>query len=232
MEVSALSPTAYTSKADTSAANLAENFDDFLILLTTQLQNQDPLEPLDSNEFTQQLVQFTNVEQAIQQNKNLEALIELSGANQALSQATTLVSYVGKAIEANGNEANLSGGTATWNYEMPPSAHDAQIRIYDEFNNLVYRGAAVASGGTHSFTWDGTGVNENLQPTGVTHPDGAYRIDVTATDADGAAVDDIGVFVRGVVTGVENDEGTLTLLIGKAKVDPGGIRSVHLAEDI
>src|SRR3954470_17819141 len=90
---------ASTSATSTSAAasaqkQLAGNFDTFLTLLTTQLKNQDPLSPMDSNQFTQQLVQFSQVEQQINANKNLESLVSMSKAQ----GATSAVGYLGKTL--------------------------------------------------------------------------------------------------------------------------------------
>lgn len=94
----------------TGISNLAENFDNFLTILITQLQNQDPLSPMESNEFTSQLVQFTGVEQQVLQNKNLEELIRLQSANQTLSA----VSFIGKLVEATGDTNTLTDGEATF----------------------------------------------------------------------------------------------------------------------
>src|SRR6266446_9553353 len=92
--ISAAGTAATSSAAATSQQQLSTNFDSFLTLLTTQLQNQDPLQPMDSNQFTQQLVEFSQVEQQINSNKNLESLISLT-KNQA---SVSAVSYLGKTL--------------------------------------------------------------------------------------------------------------------------------------
>src|SRR6201981_1569760 len=97
-----------TSQAAGASKTLSSNFDTFLTLLTTQLQNQDPLSPMDSNQFTQQLVQFSQVEQQINTNDNLKSLIT-QGANQTGAYA---VSYLGKAVTIAGGNAPLANGQA------------------------------------------------------------------------------------------------------------------------
>ena len=101
-------------------ARLAENFDTFLTLLTTQLKNQDPLSPMDSNDFTQQMVQMTGVEQQLLTNDLLNKLISNTS-----SGISTAVSLIGKDVRAVSDEATLSGGQAKWAYELDGNAADA-----------------------------------------------------------------------------------------------------------
>ncbi|HZZ11369.1 MAG TPA: flagellar hook capping FlgD N-terminal domain-containing protein, partial [Paraburkholderia sp.] len=86
--------TAAGAGQSTASQQLAGNFDTFLTLLTTQLQNQDPLSPMDSTQFTQQLVAFSGVEQQINTNNNLQSLIALNQSQQAASA----VSYIGHSV--------------------------------------------------------------------------------------------------------------------------------------
>src|SRR5690554_2489607 len=108
MSISGVSGTSSANNA--SRATIAQNFDTFLSILTTQLRNQNPLEPLDTNQFTQQLVQFTGVEQQLKTNDFLEALL-LNTQSTARSDA---VSYIGKEISASGKTAELKDGGAYW----------------------------------------------------------------------------------------------------------------------
>src|SRR5262245_23987038 len=119
----AISP-AVTSGASSSAAvatsgldkqTIAGNFDTFLQLLTTQLKNQNPLDPLDTNQFTQQLVQFAGVEQQIKQNEQLTTLISIEKS----AQATTALAYVGQTVAVDGQTATLTNGSATWSFQVP-----------------------------------------------------------------------------------------------------------------
>src|SRR3569832_441863 len=116
-----------TSTPTTPAANsgsnpalnqLTNNFSTFLTLLTTQLKNQDPTSPMDSNQFTQQLVQFSQVEQQINSNKNLESLIALTKSQ----NATNAVSYLGKTLKLTDGTAALINGQAQRTYTVPNTA--------------------------------------------------------------------------------------------------------------
>ncbi len=115
MEVASVSA---ASAATRSESQIAANFDTFLLLLTAQLKNQDPLEPMDSNQFTQQLVQFSQVEQQINANKNLESLIALTKAR----SSSDAVSYLGKTLTLTDGTAALMGGEAIWAYSLENDA--------------------------------------------------------------------------------------------------------------
>src|SRR6478752_2194235 len=104
-----------TTKTTNDAATMAKNFDQFLTLLTTQLKNQNPLEPLDTNQFTQQLVQFASVEQQIKSNTTLASLLQATKA----STATNALGFVGTEIRADGATTKLSNGKAQWNLNSP-----------------------------------------------------------------------------------------------------------------
>ena len=113
---------AQNSAASKAATNLASNFDDFLTLLTTQLTNQDPLNPTDSTEFTNQLVNFTSVEQAIATNQNLESLVKLTQMSQENALSASMINYLGKSVTTNLNVSALSDSEATWNIDLGSSA--------------------------------------------------------------------------------------------------------------
>ena len=132
----------------TAASNrLAESFDNFLTLLTTQLQNQDPLEPLETNEFTTQLVQFTNVEQQIAANTKLEKLIGLTETAQLSAALDTL----GKIIEAPGDTAALAAGEATWGYSLATTADSVSIEVFDDAGKRVATEIGETAAGAHTF---------------------------------------------------------------------------------
>ena len=115
---SAAGSTGTTSTAATDGARLADDFDNFLTLLTTQLQHQDPMEPMDSNEFVNQLVSFTQVEQAIKSNKQLESLLSMQTASQAMGA----LNYMGRTVEATGDTGPLANGQAEFTYDLPSVA--------------------------------------------------------------------------------------------------------------
>ena len=117
--------TASGSDLGNSRKTIADNFDTFLQLLITQLKNQNPLEPLDTNQFTQQLVQFTSVEQQLKTNEFLEAMMQ-SSQNSTNAQA---VSYVGKTVTASGATTDLLDGAANWIYRVDAAAENTNITI-------------------------------------------------------------------------------------------------------
>jgi flagellar basal-body rod modification protein FlgD len=183
--------TTATAANSTAGDQLAGNFDEFLKLLTTQLQNQDPTSPLDPNQFTEELVQFSSVEQQIQTNSSLNTLISL----QQTAQITSALGFVGHTVVVNGSVAQLTNGQATWNYSVSkPST--ATINISDSTGATVYSTTQALQPGQQTFTWNGQTTNGNLLTSG------AYSISITATDANGQSVG-VATQTQGVVTGVD-----------------------------
>lgn len=209
---------AATAAASTAQKTLAGNFNTFLTLLTTQLQNQDPLSPMDSNQFTQQLVQFSQVEQQINTNDNLKSLIG-QGANQTGAYA---VSYLGKAVTIAGGNAPLANGQAVWAYNLGAGAATTQLSVTDASGNVVYTGAGETAAGGHAFNWDGKNLN------GTQMPDGTYKLTVTAKAADGSAVQSI-TTTTGVVSEVDMTGATPQLMVGPMSValaDVAGVQNL------
>ncbi len=122
------------SELSSSRKTIAENFDTFLSILTTQLKNQNPLDPLDTNQFTSQMVEFTGVEQQLKTNEFLEALISANEQNFS-SQA---VSYIGKEVTAFSDQAHLKDSKATWTYGMTEDAAEATITIKNSAGAVVF----------------------------------------------------------------------------------------------
>jgi len=182
---------AATGRASNDAQKLADDLDDFMTLLTTQLQHQDPLDPMDATEFTSQLVKFASVEQQIQQNANLETLIQA----QENSELASIASYVGRMAEVETNQVQIYNGEAEFNYVLHENAAGSQITIQDDNGNTVFSGKGNTSAGKHGVVWDGSDLNGNQLP------DGLYRLTVTALDEDGAPVD-VTTTAVGKITGV------------------------------
>ena len=200
MEVTSTTSAASTANSASSLSKLSENLDNFLTILTAQLQHQDPLSPMDTHEFTNQLVQFANVEQSIQSNRNLESLISL----QETSIVVGAVSYIGKDVEVTGQTTKLENGSAEFFYTLPEDASAAVLAIYDEDGTQVRFEKANTSEGRHSYIWDGT------NDKGETLPDGNYTIQVVGANADGDQITPE-YAVRGKVTGVAVEDGVPTL---------------------
>lgn len=193
---------ALSSSSGKADAKLTENFDTFLKLLTTQLVHQDPLDPMDANQFTEQLVQFSQVEQSIEANKNLEQLLALASAN----STADAVSYLGKNIEAHGKTNMLSSGKAEWRYQLPEIAKSTSILISDSTGKAVFSTTGALDAGSHDFVWDGKDNQGNILP------DGAYTISVNASNSFDEAIA-IENFVSGVVTSIQSDESGVYLML-------------------
>ena len=205
-----------TSDSAGSSATLAENFDTFLRLLTTQLQNQDPLEPLESNEFVSQLVEFTNVEQSIATNKNLEELLALQTTNQMVGA----LGFIGQTVEAAIDQLPLIDGQAKITYGLSDTAQTATLLVTDASGTVVFSAPAETEAGKHSFTWNGEDVN------GSPVPDGLYKVSVVAKDGDGNNVDTAtGVIAR--VTGLDTTADGFVLNLGPAQVPVTAVISVE-----
>ncbi|HSV03910.1 MAG TPA: flagellar hook assembly protein FlgD [Phenylobacterium sp.] len=201
-----------------SLASLTDNFQTFLSLLTTQLKNQDPLSPLDSNQFTQQLVQMSGVEQQIQSNSLLQQIAGNTGTG-----ISTAVSMIGKDVRAVSDAAALSKGQASWIYNLPSAASGLKLEIVDSAGKVVHAEApADLKAGDHTLTWNGKDL------TGTQLPDGTYTLRVTATDPNGAAIATTS-YVEGVVTGVEQTNGQTMLTINGGQVSWNTVTSIQEA---
>src|SRR5579884_676334 len=168
----AASTTSNGSGSTVDAAMIANNFTTFLQLLTTQLKNQNPLDPLDTNQFTQQLVEFAQVEQQMKSNTQLQTLISL----QQSAQSTEALNFIGQTVVVDGSNGVLSQGSATWNLNVSKPA-TATITIQDSTGQTAYSGTVSLTAGTQPFTWNG------IDSNGKTWPDGNYKLTVTALDA-------------------------------------------------
>jgi flagellar basal-body rod modification protein FlgD len=163
-------------------------------MLTTQLKCQDPLSPMDSSQFTNQLVQFSSVEQQINTNSNLEQLIKLQTAN----NTSSAIPYLGQTVEVAGSSLPLQSGSAGYSYTLPSEATNCTIQIKDSNGNVVMSKSGETSLGRHEMAWDGTDSN------GKQLDDGTYSVNVLATNADGT---DVGATTTtyGQVTDITSD---------------------------
>jgi len=203
------------ASASSAGTKLASNFETFLTLLTTQLKNQDPTAPMDSNQFTQQLVQFSQVEQQIETNTNLASLLA-QGQAQTAAYAT---SYLGKVVSVTNGMASLEEGEANWNYTLEAAAGETGLTITDMQGKVVFTGTGAKTAGTHDFTWDGKDNNGNALP------DGAYKLTVTAASADGTKVN-TSVASAGLVGQIDMTSGAPTFVIGNMTARMGEIAAV------
>ena len=203
------------------SVTLAEDFTQFLQLLTTQLQNQDPLSPMDSNEFTNQLVQFSQVEQAINSNTKLDDLVALQLGN----SATQALGYVGLDVQYVSAEVALEQGSPTTiRYSLDGPATSSTINIFNEEGNLVFSAPADKSAGAHEFEWSGRDfVNNEL-------PSGTYVVRVDSTDATDEVVETTTV-VQSRVKGIEQQNGIVYALVGERAVPISSILNAVVPEE-
>jgi flagellar basal-body rod modification protein FlgD len=210
-------PTSSTGSSLTSTAGttLAGNFQTFLTLLTTQLKNQNPLSPLDTNQFTQQLVQFASVEQQLKTNDQLTSLVTL----QQTAQSTQALTFVGKTAVVDGSTAALKNASATWELGVPTNSN-VTISIANSTGQTVFTGHyAVNAGNNQPFTWNGKG-NDGTQ-----WPDGKYKLTATAADTAGNSVG-VTTQIQGVVSSVDLTQSPPLLSINGQNYTVNQIKSI------
>jgi flagellar basal-body rod modification protein FlgD len=207
IENTAAAASGKASSGPADRARIADNFDAFLLLLTTQLRNQSPLDPLDTNQFTQQLVQFASVEQQIKTNESLSALLSSSRASNIATAAT----FVGMHVKADGATAQLKNGAAAWTLSVGRSAAQATIDIRDAAGNTVATQTRPLAAGSQTFSWDGR------TSTGQIAPDGPYSVVINARDVSGQPVP-VSSEIGGVVDGLDLQGSEPVLMIGAIRI--------------
>lgn len=209
-----------TQTASSSAKQtLAGDMNAFLLLLTTQLKNQDPLSPLEPTEFTSQLVQFASVEQQIATNDNMEKLLQIE--NSVL--ASTVVGFIGSEVTADiGGQLPLQNGEAKFEYTLTNSAANVVMTISDANGRIVFTKAGATSPGTHEVTWDGKDGN------GQAMPDGAYNVSITPIAFPGSTISHTSR-VKAVITGVSMANGTTTMEANDVPIPLEKIETVRKA---
>ena len=195
------------SKAQKDKTTLAGDLDAFLLLLTTQLKNQDPLSPLEPTEFTGQLVQFASVEQQIATNKSMEDLLTVQNA----SLASSVVGFIGTDVNATGLELPLQDGMGEFTYTLSHNAKNTDITILDSKGAVILNAQGSLKAGTHEFKWDG---KDNY---GNKMADGAYTINITPMDFDEQIISST-VAIKAHVTGVNMSSGTTMLEAGDVSI--------------
>lgn len=214
------------TKEDTALSKFANDFDNFLTLMVAQLKNQDPLEPLDSSAFTDQIVQFTGVEQSINTNKKLDKLVDiLSG-----SRGENLLSYVGKDVEAIGNFIELKQPVtdangdivrqdASISYVLDERVEKAFVTIKDLNGTTLFIGEGPVTAGRNSVTWDGVNNDSNYSDPGI------YQVSVSVQNQEGN-VDNIDAYITGKVQGINFESSEPTLIINSEIISADAVRFV------
>ncbi len=206
---------AAAAKPADALSKLSGNASDFLKLLMTQLQNQDPTSPMDTNAFTSQLVQFSSVEQQINTNSSLTKLIEATQGGSVLQSA----GMVGKQVQATSDHLALQGGKAGVGFTLA-GPQPVGISIATEAGALLRNATVAGASGANAWAWDG---KDNA---GRTLPDGAYRVAVTGANGSGTA-QALPFTVEGTATGVQRSGGALTVQMGGVSVDLSQVQSVR-----
>ncbi len=211
--------TTNSNTAASSQTQLTGNLNTFLNMLTTQLQNQDPLSPMDSTQFTSQLVQFSAVEQQINTNSNLQELISL----QKTSQQAAAISYLGQTVSFSGSTLPLASGESAFSYTLPSQAASHTVQIENSSGQVVNtRASPSGAAGTHDVSWNGTDSGGNQLA------DGEYTVVVTATDSNGNAITPT-INAYGIVTGVTSDSNGVELELGDSGMSTplSSVLSIH-----
>lgn len=199
--------------------DLSGNFDTFLTLLTTQLQNQDPMNPMNSDQFTQELVQFSGVEQQINTNDNLKTLISMQQGN----STNNAINYLGKNITITDGSGQLTDGEADWSYALGGAAGNTTITVTDSNGKVVYTGKGETKSGQHDFAWNGKDNN------GRQLDDGTYKLSVAATAPDGSAIE-TAVASKGVVSEVNFTGSEPYLMVGAMAVPVSAVSAIDIAD--
>lgn len=195
--------TASTTATQTDKDKFSKDYLLFLNMLTTQLKNQDPAEPLDTNQFTQQLVQFSNVEQQIKVNDKLQLLID----GQGTSGASAALGYLGKDVDANGDKIALDAdGSAPYQFIADKNYQKVDIAIFNSKGVEVRKIDGPKEKGLQQLTWDG---RDN---TGNPMPEGTYTVRVSGSDSSGNKTD-LSTIISGKVTSVGTENGTPMLTV-------------------
>jgi flagellar basal-body rod modification protein FlgD len=206
--------TAASGAATNSLTSLASNFQDFLSMLMTQLQNQDPTSPMDTNQFTSELVEFASVQQQIDTNASMTQLIQLGQSGQVLQSA----SIVGHKVALNSNNIVLQNGAGGINFTAP-AAGPVAIGIYGSNGAQLYSTTVNATQGSNSWAWNGQTGN------GTQLPDGSYSVQV-ATAGSGGAAAAVPFTVQGTVTGINQSANGLALQLGSTSVPFSNLASL------
>jgi flagellar basal-body rod modification protein FlgD len=200
---------------DQAQSSLSGDQQMFLKLLTAQLRNQDPLSPLDANQFTAQLVQMNGVQQQILTNQLLNQLVSNQGG---LGNA---VGLIGKQVSAATAAATLNGGQANWNYSIDAASTDVTLQVIDSAGNVVWQGdGGDLAKGDHTFAWDGKDLTGKQRADGTT-----YGLRVVAKTTDGEAIGS-SVMLKGTVLSVQNIDGQTVVDINGTKVPLSLVSSV------
>jgi flagellar basal-body rod modification protein FlgD len=206
-----------SSAVSSAAASAGISSADFLTLLVSELQNQDPLDPTSTTDFVNQMSEYANFDEQQTLNSNFNSLLSSFGSLLTLNS----LNYIGHTVEAKGSTATLTNGQATFGYDLSSTASSAQITISDSSGNTVWSGTGSSNAGMNSFTWNGKTSSGTQLADG-----GKYTINVTATDASGSSVVNYTTF-DGKVDDISTTNGTTQLDVDGQLVNLSDLVSVN-----
>jgi len=213
-QASSAASAASTASGASAAAKLGGNEQTFLKLLMTQIQNQDPTSPMDTNQFTTELVQFSSVEQQISTNTSLNSLIQLTQSGQLLQSS----SLVGHKVLLNAASMPVQGGSGALQFTAAAAA-PVTITVFDNKGAALSQQTVNAQSGVNSWSWNGMNANGQVQP------DGAYKVTATTTDSTGT-LQPVPFAVIGTATGLVKSGTSLNLQVGSLNTDVSTVQSV------
>ena len=210
----ATTSTAATTAAAAASASLSSG--DFLNILVTEMQNQDPLDPTSTTDFTTQMTQYANFDQQSTLNTNLSAL--LTSFNSLLTLNSS--NYIGQTVTAKADSATLTSGSIAFGYSLDSAAASTTLTVSDSSGNAVWTGSGTTTAGSNSFTWDGKTTDGTQLADG-----GTYSLTVSAANSSGTAISGY-TTISGKVTGIDSSSGTAKLLIGTTALDVSSVIGV------
>lgn len=203
-------------KADAAAAKLDDSYQTFLTLLTAQMKHQDPMDPMKSGEFTQQLVAFSGVEQQIQANQNLEKL-SLQLAQNSMNSAA---SYLGKTAVVQHDIAKLHATGADWEYRNDVDTTSIDLNVRDLKGNIVHSSVGESGLGMQKFHWDG------LDLSGNPMAEGAYQLEIKAKNTADEAVN-VTSFIKDIISSIDTQGTEPIYTVGSVPVSAKGILALY-----
>ena len=216
----------FSNEQQTAGTKLNADFNFFLKMLTTQLQHQDPSEPMDVSQMTQQITQMSGVEQQIQTNTKLDRLVASNAAVTYQSQLATAASYIGREVETAGSSGQVYAGQGAFSYILPERATSVEITLKNSAGQTVYTGPGAIDKGRNVLLWDGKSSGDKVQ-----QPDGVYSMSISAKNAKGEVMK-VETRSVGLVSGFERDKDGNVLLstgIGNGTVLFGDVLTVRPA---
>ncbi|MCQ8185485.1 flagellar hook assembly protein FlgD [Parvularcula maris] len=214
------SDVAEPTRASVARSALTDNLDTFLTLLTKQLQNQDPLQPMDTNQFVDQLTQFSELEQGVEQGETLKEI----SAKLSTGDRQGDLNLLGRAVEVESEELSMGTSGVRFNFEITSPTEEAELRIFDQGGNLMAQFDVSGDVGRYDAGWDG----ETL--SGARAAPGVYRAQVVAKNAEGEERLAGRILSGGLVREVRFEGGETKLILdGGVTVSPDQIERVALA---